>query len=237
MQTLLPALRATLFYAGYAGSLILYATPSLLIAWMLPLRARYRLFLRWNTFALWWLQLTCGINYRIIGIENIPKEPFVLLSNHQSPWETLFLYDQFQPLCATLKRELLFIPLFGWALYLLHPIAIDRSKRASARQTLLREGRKRLADGISVLVFPEGTRVAIGQEKRFSTGGTELAITTGVPILPVAHNAGKFWPSRRYLKFPGTVDVVIGAPITTSGKEVRELTDSVQNWIRQVRPN
>ena len=237
MRTLLPTLRATLFYAGYACSLIPYATLCLLVAWLLPLRARYRFFLYWNTFALWWLQLTCGIKYRISGLENIPKEPFVLLSNHQSPWETLFLYDQFQPLCATLKRELLYIPFFGWALYLLHPIAIDRSKRASARQTLLREGHKRLADGISVLVFPEGTRVAVGQEKKFSTGGTELAISAGVPILPVAHNAGKFWPGRSYQKFPGTVDVVIGAPIATEGRQVRELTDTVQDWIRQVRPD
>jgi 1-acyl-sn-glycerol-3-phosphate acyltransferase len=233
MNHLLLILRTLLFYAGYAGTLLIHAGLCVLLGWLLPLKTRYRVTVLWNHFAIWWLKLTCGVSYRISGIENIPREPFVLLSNHQSPWETLFLYDHFCPLCATLKRELLYIPFFGWALFMLDPIAIDRSKRTGARQILLREGRKRLQAGISVLVFPEGTRVAPGQERKYSTGGAELAITAGVPVLPVAHNAGCYWPAHRYLKTPGTVEVVIGAPLATAGREARELTEEVQAWTRQ----
>src|SRR5690554_3887553 len=182
------AARTTVFYAGYALSLVPHGTISVLICWLLPLKARYRYIVLWNAFTIWWLKISCGVNYRITGTENIPAEPFVLLSNHQSPWETIFLYDYFQPLCAILKRELLFIPFFGWALALLNPIAIDRSKRRTARQIVLTEGTKRLRDGICVLVFPEGTRLEAGQEKKYSTGGAELAINAGAKILPVAHN-------------------------------------------------
>lgn len=234
LNTLWLGARTTLFYTGYVLTLIPHSIISVLICWMLPLRARYRYVVLWNAFTIWWLKISCGIHYRISGSENVPAEPFVLLSNHQSPWETIFLYDYFQPLCAILKRELLFIPFFGWALSLLNPIAIDRNKRREARQTVLTEGNKRLRDGICVLVFPEGTRVEAGQEKKYSTGGAELAITAEAKVLPVAHNAGLFWPARRYLKYPGTVDVIIGAAIDAKGREARELTEEVQAWTRQV---
>ena len=225
--------RATVFYVGYSLTLIPHATLCVLLGWMLPIKARYHYFVMWNTFTIWWLKAICGVKYRITGIENIPPHPFVLLSNHQSPWETIFLYTYFSPLCATLKYELLRIPFFGWALAMLNPISIDRSKRIGARQTLLIEGEKRLADGISVLVFPEGTRVAPGVEKKFSSGGTELAITAGALILPVAHNAGTCWPSHKFLKTPGIIDVIIGKPIPVNGREARELTEEVQTWTRE----
>jgi 1-acyl-sn-glycerol-3-phosphate acyltransferase len=225
--------RATVFYLGYSLTLIPHATLCVLLAWMLPIKARYHYVVMWNTFTVWWLKITCGVHYRISGTENIPPHPFVLLSNHQSPWETIFLYTYFTPLCATLKRELLRIPFFGWALALLNPISIDRSKKFGARQTLLIEGKKRLADGISVLVFPEGTRVAPGENKKFSSGGTELAITADAIILPVAHNAGICWPSHKFLKMPGTIDVIIGKPIPAKGRDARELTEEVQAWIRE----
>lgn len=234
LNTLWLGARTTLFYAGYVLTLMPHSIISVLICWLLPLKARYRYVVLWNKFTIWWLKISCGVNYRIHGVENIPAEPFVLLSNHQSPWETIFLYDYFKPLCAIMKRELLYIPFFGWALALLDPIAIDRSKRREARQTVLTEGKKRLRAGISVLVFPEGTRVDAGVEKKYSTGGAELAITASAKVLPVAHNAGLFWPARRYLKYPGTVDVVIGKAINASGREARELAEEVQTWTRQV---
>src|SRR5688572_6049112 len=205
---MLMALRSTLFYAGYAPTLVLHATACLLVSWALPLAARYSFATLWNHFVIWWLKITCGVHYRITGLENIPGGPVVLLSNHQSPWETIFLYRQFLPICAILKRELLWIPFFGWALALLNPIAIDRSKARSARNSLLVEGPKRLQRGLSVLVFPEGTRIEIGQQKKFLTGGAELAIAAGAIVLPVAHNAGSCWPARRFSKRPGIVDVV-----------------------------
>jgi len=233
MKTMLTWLRTTLFYVGYSVTLVPHATLCVVIGWMLPLHTRYHLAVLWNRFAVWWLQVTCGVSYRITGAEHVPDQPFVLLSNHQSPWETIFLYYYFVPLCATLKRELLYIPFFGWALFMLDPIAIDRSKRATARQIVLREGKRRLANGISVLVFPEGTRVAVGQHKKYSRGGAELAITAGVKVLPLAHNAGQCWPARRYLKTPGIIDVIIGAPIATEGRDARELSEAVQAWVQQ----
>ncbi|MFN0002162.1 MAG: lysophospholipid acyltransferase family protein [Pseudohongiellaceae bacterium] len=227
---ILPALRSTLFYLGYILTLIPHTTLCVLLGWMLPLKSRFRFFVLWNRFSIWWLKITCGVEYRIHGVENIPAHPFVLLSNHQCPWETIFLYAYFAPLCAILKMELLRIPFFGWAMALLGPIAINRKNPRLALKTLLTMGKARLQAGISVLVFPEGTRVAPGVEKKYSSGGAALAITSGVLVLPVAHNAGLFWPSKKFLKTAGVIDVVIGAAIATTNREPRELTEAVQLW-------
>ena len=228
----LAVLRSLIFYSGYAVSLLLFTPLCLLFGWMLPIRWRYRTFTWWNGFALLWLRLCCGVRYQVEGEENLPEPPFVMASNHQSPWETIFLYQRYQPLCAILKKELLSIPFFGWSLRLLQPIAIDRSRRRQARGTLLSQGRARLDEGISVLVFPEGTRVDPGQEKGWSHGAAELAITGGVPIVPVAHNAGVYWPAHRLVKIPGTIQVRIGAPIASEGREARELTQAASEWTR-----
>lgn len=233
---MLMTLRSILFYLGYVLALVVHATLCVLLSWALPLIARYRLAMLWNRFVIWWLRLTCGIRYRITGLEQVPDKPYVMLANHQSPWETVFLYYYFMPICAILKRELLWIPFFGWALALLRPIAIDRSKGRSARSILLSEGPKRLEAGLSILVFPEGTRVDVGQEKKFMSGGAELAIKAGAWVLPLAHNAGTCWPARRFRKYPGTIDVVIGKPIPTTGRDARELTEEVQAWVRQALP-
>jgi 1-acyl-sn-glycerol-3-phosphate acyltransferase len=225
-------LRSVLFYLGYAVSLVVIASACVLVGWALPLPTRYRLAVQWNRFAVWWLGVTCGVHYRITGLEHVPTTPFVLLANHQSPWETLFLYYYFVPICAILKRELLRIPFFGWAMAVLRPIAIDRSKGRSARNSLLTEGRKRLQWGLSVLVFPEGTRAEVGQEKKYFTGGADLAIAAGAVILPVAHNAGLYWPAHKFAKRCGTIDVIIGKPIPAAGREARELTAAVEVVIR-----
>lgn len=226
-------LRALIFYAGYSLTLMVWAVICMLVAPFLSLHGRYRLCLKWNAFAVWWLGVTCGVKYRIIGAENVPDEPVVLLSNHQSPWETLFLVLHFVPICPILKFELLKIPFFGWGLSLLKPIAIDRSKRKEARQTLLAQGRDRLSRGLSVLVFPEGTRVNPGEVRKFSTGGAELAIATGAKVLPVAHDAGHFWPAHRFVKTPGVVTVHIGQPLDTTDRDPRELTEEVATWVQQ----
>jgi 1-acyl-sn-glycerol-3-phosphate acyltransferase len=229
---MLMVLRSALFYFGYGATLCVHATLCVLIGWALPLHARYRFATLWNRFVVWWLRLTCGVRYRISGLEHVPKGAFVLLANHQSPWETIFLYYYFVPICAILKRELLRIPFFGWALAILRPIAIDRRKGRSARNTLLTEGPKRLQAGLSVLVFPEGTRAEVGQEKKYFTGGADLAIAAGALILPVAHNAGLCWPAHRFAKRPGVIDVRVGAPISAAGREARELTAAVELVIR-----
>jgi len=225
--------RSIIFYLGYSLSLIVFTPFCLTLGWFMPIKFRYRFFVLWNRFAIWWLNLCCGINYHITGLENLPPPPYVLVSNHQSPWETIFLYFQFVPLCATLKIELLRLPLFGWSLWMLNPIAIDRNKRREARSTLLTQGAARLQQGISVLIFPEGTRVDPGQEKKYSAGAAELAITNGVPLVPLAHNAGVFWPAHKLLKVKGTVEVVVAPAIEAKGREPRELTEEIQRWTRQ----
>ncbi len=197
------------------------------------MKARYNYFLLWNAFILWWLKLSCSIKYEITGQHNIPSEAFVLISNHQSPWETLYFYWVFRPICATLKKELLMIPFFGWALKLLDPIAIDRSKKGRALQQVLDQGKVKLDSGISVLIFPEGTRVAPGMEKKFSAGGVQLAITSGRKILPIAHNAGLCWPAHKILKKAGTIRVVIGEPIDPAGRNPKELIGEIEAWIRK----
>jgi 1-acyl-sn-glycerol-3-phosphate acyltransferase len=228
-------LRSLLFYLGYSVSLVIWATLCLLICPWLPLKPRFRFSMGWNRFVLWWLRICCGISHRIRGLEHVPNEPFVLLSNHQSPWETLFLIVQFQPMCVLLKRELLYIPFFGWALWLLRPIAIDRSKGRSARNALLTVGKQRLQEGLSILVFPEGTRIDVGVEAKYKSGGAELAIAAEARILPVAHNAGVYWPARRLVKYPGVIDLAIGAPIAAVGRDPRELTAAVEGVIRELR--
>lgn len=227
-------LRSSVFYLGYLLTLVVHATLCLLIGWFLPLHTRYRFATLWNRFSVWWLRITCGVRYRVQGIEHIPAKPFVVLANHQSPWETLFLYFYFVPICAILKRELLRLPFFGWVLAMLRPIAIDRGKGRSARNSLFIEGPKRLQAGLSVLVFPEGTRTEVGQEKKYYTGGAELAIAAGALVLPVAHNAGECWPAHRFIKRPGIIDVMIAAPISAQGREgeARELTSEVETVIR-----
>jgi len=226
-------LRSLLFYLGYFVVLVPHAILCVILGIFMPLKMRYRYFLVWNAFCLWWLRITCGIKHEVIGMENVPPAPFVLLANHQSPWETLFLYWEFLPICAILKRELYKIPFFGWALRLLRPIAIDRSKRGKALQQLLEQGRENLDDGFSVLVFPEGTRVEPGSEKKYSAGGAELAIASGRMIVPLAHNAGLFWPAHKFVKHAGTIRIVIGKPIDPTGRKARDVTREVEAWTRQ----
>ncbi len=223
--------RSVLFYIVYALSLIVHSTYCVIFGWMLPLKHRFPLIVQWNRFAVWWVGVCCGVRYEIQGREKVPAHPFIVLSNHQSPWETVFLYYEFRPLCAVLKRELLRIPFFGWALALLAPIAIDRSKRRSARDSMMQQGHDRLAKGISILVFPEGTRGEPGQDRKYYAGGAEMAIATGASIVPVAHNAGVYWPAHKLVKIPGTIKVFIGDPIASAGRDPRELTEQVKQWV------
>lgn len=173
----------------------------------------------------------CGMRFKIEGTENIPNEPSVALMKHSSTWETiagLFFVPQHT---WVLKRELMWIPIVGWALHVLNPIAINRSAGRSAVQQVLRQGRERLADGLWIVIFPEGTRVAPGQTRRFGMSGVLLASDTGAPLVPIAHNAGDCWRRRGLIKKPGLIRVVIGKPIPTQGRVPREVNAEAQNWI------
>jgi 1-acyl-sn-glycerol-3-phosphate acyltransferase len=167
----------------------------------------------------------------VLGAENLPRSPAIVLSKHQSAWETLAFQSIFPPLVWVLKRELLRIPFLGWALAMVSPIAIDRSARRGALKQLLDQGKDRLSKGFWIVIFPEGTRVKPGQKGKYNLGGAWLATHTGNPVVPVAHNAGEFWGKDAFLKRPGTITVIIGEPIDPSGIEAEKLNRQVEEWI------
>jgi len=226
-------LRSFLFYLGYYLGTLFFSLICFLVVWFIPKPKRYLFNVLWCRFILEWLRITCGVRHEVSGLENIPNRPVVVLSNHQSEWETIFLYTYLAPICPILKKELLNIPFWGWALRLQQPIAIDRSKPHEAGKFILTQGQARIQDGLSVIIFPEGTRTHVDKIKKFSRGGAKLAIASKVPILPVAHNAGHCWPPHRVLKFPGIIHVYIGKSIDTTDENASALTDSAEKWIRQ----
>jgi 1-acyl-sn-glycerol-3-phosphate acyltransferase len=225
-------LRSSLFYSGYAFATVLTSLLLLALCWLVPLRKRFVIYATWCSFVLFWLRVTCGIRYQVSGLKNIPKVPVVVLSNHQSTWETIFLYKTFSPVCPILKKELLKIPFWGWAMALQKPIAIDRSRPREAGKYLLTQGKLRLQEGLSVVIFPEGTRTTIGAIKKFSRGGAQLAVASNAPIIPVVHNAGQCWPPGTFIKFPGTISVLIGEPIHAQGRGSGEVTGEFEVWVR-----
>ena len=224
-------LRSVIFYIGYFGAMLLIGVFCLPIAPFLPLSGRYRLLNLYNHVLMVWFRVACGVRYEIEGRENLPSGPCVIQANHQCEWETVFLQVMKPPVCTVLKQELLRFPIFGWALRLLHPIALDRSRPARAMKQVLTQGVTRLQGGLSVLIFPEGTRVEPGVRKRYNKSGSVIACRAGVPVLPVAHNAGERWPGRHWVKRPGVLRVRIGAPITTDGKTSDNVNAEVEAWI------
>jgi 1-acyl-sn-glycerol-3-phosphate acyltransferase len=223
-------LRALLFYTGLGVSTALIG-PLVVLAWPLPFEFRYGLTRLWTGFNIRWLTLTCGVRYRISGLNNLPEGPVIVLSKHQSTWETLFLNWQLPPVAWVLKRELLWFPVFGWALAALEPIAINRKASSEAVSQILDQGKRHLDRGRWVLLFPEGTRSAPGQKLRYKLGGARLAAHTSYPVLPIAHNAGEFWRRRGLIKKPGTVDVVIGPLIHTRGLTAQQINERTEHWI------
>lgn len=223
-------LRSLLFAFGLGLSTLVFA-PLALLSFPLPYRARYRLITRWTHFNLWWLARTCRLRHVVEGLENVPAPPGIVFAKHESAWETLALQLVFSPQVWVLKRELLWIPFFGWGLAMLRPIAIDRGSPRRAIEQIMRRGSERLEDGCWVVVFPEGTRVAPGERRRYGAGGAALAQRSGYPVVPVAHNAGDFWPRRGFVKHPGIIRMVIGPPIETRGRSVAEINHQAQNWI------
>jgi 1-acyl-sn-glycerol-3-phosphate acyltransferase len=211
------------------------ATPPFALVALLtfPLKplVRYRVITLWSRLMVAAAHAICGIRYRVLGAEHIPAEPCIILSKHQSAWETLAFQVIFPPHVWVLKRELLWIPFFGWGLAMLSPIAIDRASGARALRQTLEQGRERLRQGFSIVIFPEGTRVAPGTRGAYQPGGAWLAVQTAVPVLPVAHNAGRCWPRNSFCKYPGLITVSIGPAIPSRGRSAQELIGEVENWI------
>ncbi|WP_439860327.1 lysophospholipid acyltransferase family protein [Pseudomonas sp. MBLB4136] len=231
--------RTALFYLLLALSACFWCILSMFIAPFLPFRARYRFVNQtWCRFAVWLAKVLVGIRYEVKGRENIPQQPCVILAKHQSTWETFFLSALFEPLSQVLKRELLHIPFFGWAMAMLSPIAIDRSNPKAALKQLAKQGHERLQQGAWVLIFPEGTRIPAGQIGKFSRGGAALAVNAELPVLPVAHNAGEFWPKEGWSKTPGTIQVVFGPLMHAEGsgpRAIAELNDRAFAWVAQTQ--
>lgn len=229
--------RVTLFYLLLSASAGIWGLLMLIIAPLMPYRWRYHMIVNWwCRCAVWLTRHIVGIRYEVIGRENIPEQPGVVLSNHQSTWETFFLQQVFSPQTQLIKKELLYVPFFGWAFALARPIAIDRSNARDSLKQLSKEGGERLAEGSWILVFPEGTRVLPGQPAKFSRGGAALACANMAPVVPVAHNAGEFWPKAGWGKRPGTVTVMIGPAIYPKGPDPRSIVEvnrQAEGWVNE----
>jgi 1-acyl-sn-glycerol-3-phosphate acyltransferase len=225
-------LRSSLF-----ACLLLLLTPpytvvSLLIL-PLPARTRWRIVTSWSRLVVAAATGLCGIRYRVKGHVRPHDGPFIVLAKHQSAWETLALQAILPPHVWVVKKQLLWLPFFGWGLATLLPIAIDRAAGVRSLKQILAQGRDRLARGFWIVIYPEGTRVRPGERKKYQVGGAWLASHTSVPVVPVAHNAGHLWPRGSFLKFPGEITVSIGTPIPTAGRKPEEINREVEAWIEQ----
>ena len=220
----------------FAAALVLVTPPYALLALAtipLPRMARYRIISGWSRLVVWLARIVLGIRWRVEGREHLPSVPAVILAKHQSAWETMAFQLIFPPQVHVLKRELLWIPFFGWGLALMSPIAIDRSRGVKALRAIARRGRVRLEQGFWVVVFPEGTRVRPGERRPYQLGGAWLAAAAGAPVVPVAHNAGLVWPRNAFLKRPGTVTIRIGPMIDAAGRDPKALNDMAEAWIEE----
>ncbi len=223
--------RSTLFWIGFAGITIIAGliTP---ILYLLPHKIQYNILLAWPHFNIWLLKVICGVNYQLKGFENIDfKQNAILLPNHQSTWETMFLPTIFPSMSWVIKRELYKIPFYGWALPLLRPIGIDRNAGRSAVEQVKTIGKQRLDEGNWVCIFPEGTRVAPGVKVRYKMGGALLADYSKYPVYPIAHNAGECWARNAFIKRPGMITVSIGPKINTHNSSPKKINEAVRDWI------
>lgn len=222
--------RSVLFTALMFLSVIYYASLVVLMSWR-GSEFVYRYAVGWARFNLRTLRTLCGLDYAVEGAEHIPAEHCILYWKHQSVFEIMASAVIFPRQTWVAKRELLWIPFFGWGFARLRPIAINRGAGRTAVRQVIGQGAERLEEGLSVVIFPEGTRVLPGQTRRYGVSGAALACRAGRPILPVAHNAGDFWPRRGWLKRPGTIRIVIGPPIHPDGRAPADLTEEARRWI------
>ena len=224
-------LRSFLFTSFLLLSSLIGGSIELLIFWA-PHRAKWAVARGWAHSNLWAGRVLCGLDVTTEGAENIPDEPGVALIKHTTAMETYWQIAAFPPQAWVLKKELLMIPLFGWGVGLImKPIAIDRKSGGAAVKQVIEQGQQRIADGLWVTIFPEGTRMPPGETRRYGVSGAAVAAATGCPVVPVAHNAGDFWPKRSLRKYPGKIRFCIGPPIDPTGLEPKEINALAQEWI------
>lgn len=226
------ALRSVLFLLYLLVMTPPVALALLVVGAVLPRVPRYRLITLWARLVVWGARLIAGIHDQVIGLENLhPGQPHVVMCKHSSTWETVFLQLLLPPMSFIAKRELVWIPFFGWGFALFSPILIDRAKASEAMQQIVEQGRERRDQGFWITIFPEGTRIAAGKRGRYKPGGARLALELGMPILPIAHNAGYLWPKRGWRFFPGRASLSIGQPIATAGRSTDDIMREVERWI------
>ena len=226
------ALFRTLIFAPLAILTTLIASVLVLLTAVFPMRVRFAIIRVWYTVVLGLCKTVLGLRYRLLGREHIPSGACVVLAKHESAWETIALQQIFPPVVFVLKKSLLNIPILGWAFIAVRMISIDRKAGRDALRQVAEQGQKRLAEGISVAIFPEGTRTLPGEIRRFKPGGAYLAVSTGAVAVPVAHNAGDFW-SKRFAKRAGEIIVSVGPPIDPKGKTAEEVNHLAEAWVSE----
>jgi 1-acyl-sn-glycerol-3-phosphate acyltransferase len=223
-------LRSVFFTAFMMVSALAFGGFMTLCFWS-PYRTQFAIARTWARLQFWLLNKVCGLNFTVEGRERIPAGNHIVMCNHTSAWETIAQFLIFPPQVWVLKRELLWIPLIGWGLKLLRPISINRGAGHRAVNQVIEQGKERLADGLWIIIFPEGTRVVAGETRKYGVSGALLATETGKFVVPMSHNASDFWVRRGIIKKPGTIRVVISEPIDANGKDPRELNDEVRQSI------
>jgi len=222
--------RSLLFWIGFVFNTVIFGS-LILVFFFTPSDTRLKIARLWSYSNNFLLKIFCGIDYKVEGQDNLQTGTAIILSKHQSTWETLALHS-FTPLVRwVFKRELMYIPIFGWALALTDPIGLDRGAGSAAIKQLIKKGKQKLDDGKWLVLFPEGTRTSPGKTHKYKIGGALLAEKTGYPVIPIAHNAGEFWPKHSFIKWPGTISVVIGPAIQSQGRSANEINKEVSDWI------
>ena len=223
-------IRSIIFWVLSFFWLIVIVTGTLL-AFPFSVHVRYKIASGWAKGTIDLLRIICNVKYKVEGLENLPQGAAIVMAKHQSTWETLFLQKLLPPQLWVVKRELLRVPIFGWGLALCEPIAINRSAGRKAVDQMVEQGEKKLKQGRWIIIFPEGTRVALGEKNRYKIGGPILASQVDYPIVPIAHNAGEYWPKHSLIKWPGTITVSIGPLIRGYGKKPDDIKEAVETWI------
>ena len=227
-------IRSAIFFLGITISTCLWVVPCV-VARIFPYKVCFSIVSSWCTFNLLLARYICGVRYEITGLENIPNEACVIMSNHQSTWETLAYPSIFPTLTWVIKKELLYVPLFGWGIASTQPIALDRKQGKKSMRQLIEDGIKKLGLGRFILIFPEGTRIPYGEIRSLKVGGFVLAKEANSPILPVAHDAGRLWPRQSFLKTPGTISLYIGKPMSTADLTPEQIRQQYANWLQTTR--
>lgn len=228
--------RSSIFIVSWVVFTLVWFIPCLLAAFLLPYKLRISFItVSYSKIILWLARCICGVRWHIIGIENIPKNKIghVILSKHQSTWETLFLAAWFAPQVPVVKKELSYLPIFGWILSMIQPIFIDRKQKTNALKQVFQQGKERLDKGVNVTIFPEGTRVPTGLRKEFSRGGAMLAVRNQAPVIAIAHNSAECWSNHSWIKHPGTITLVVSPVIETTHQKANQLNQQVEQWINQ----